>query len=211
MALRHGTLLPAILAACVFLPAAGCGAPTAASNDTIQGLDEASRVLGGSDFATTPPANDPVASADELPCLGLGVPADAVHEEFFQLINLYRQEKGLAPLQYSVHLEIAADAYAERMCQQDFFDHTSPAGDTPGNRAVTAGFCHRYVGENLAWGLNSRVSPEDAMAHLLASKPHRDNILVEEYRYVGVGVWAKSDELGDWFWWVQLFAIDVDE
>jgi uncharacterized protein YkwD len=203
------------LTAWAVLAGAACNAPadlpvvpmnTAGASATET---EAPRIADGRESADAPPVSNR-AGSDELPsCLGLGAPVDSVHQEFFRLINSFREENGLAPLEYSVHLEAAADGYAQRMQAENFFGHIGPGGDTAGDRAVTAGFCDRRVGENLSWGLNSRSRPAEVMENLIASEPHLANLLLPDYRYVGVGYWTVTDESGQWFWWVQLFAVDA--
>ncbi len=141
-------------------------------------------------------------------CLGLGDPTPGVHQEFFELLNEFRVVSGADALEYSVTLEAAADAFAEQMWTEDFFSHTAPDGTTKGDRVLAAGFCHDGVGENIARGKNSRSTPGAAMEALLDSTDHRNNMLTQSYRYVGVGFFTTTDEEGQWFWWVQVFAND---
>ncbi|MCP4246769.1 MAG: CAP domain-containing protein [bacterium] len=147
---------------------------------------------------------------DPCPCLGLGEPADDVHQQFFDLLNDYRVENGLAPLEYSVLLEQAADVHAASMYDNDFFGHVHPVTRTgPADRALAAGFCHEYVGENIAWGRNSRTRPAEVIDGFSLRPVHNDNMLRPDYRYVGVGIFHTENEEGDWTWWVQDFALDV--
>jgi len=65
------------------------------------------------------------------------------------LANRDRAERGLPPLKLDPELSQAAQAYAEKMLREDFFDHVSPEGETAKNRVEhIVGI--RGVGENLA-------------------------------------------------------------
>ena len=178
-----------------------------------QGSAESSSGGGGADGdgsggTTGASVVNPFADDGEAECLGLSDPSDDLHREFFQLLNRLRVENDLPALEYSVRLEAAADAHARSMFEHDFFAHTAPDGSTEGERALEAGFCHDSVGENIAWGLNSRSNPMAAMDALMASEQHLVNMLGDSYRYGGVGFYHAVDESGDQYWWVQLFAND---
>ena len=199
----------------VTLVVGGCGAAVISSGaggvvtPTIPGANEAAFPMPAAPPAegAAPPEEETAAEAE--PCLGLGSPSDATHAEFYRLLNEFRQEHELVPLEYSVLLQAAADDYARQMCEEDFFGHVDPDGKICANRALAAGFCHDFVGENLAWSLNCRETPAEAMIQLEESEEHRENMLVPDYRYVGVGYWTTTDEMGTQYWWVQMFALDI--
>lgn len=136
-------------------------------------------------------------------CIESGEPASETHQAMFEALNAYRIENGLNPLIYSKRLEAAADTYAADLWQRGFFAHINPEGENPGDRAMTIGFCHEYVGENLAAGQNT---VDRAMAAWIASPTHNDNMLLERYVYVGMGV---SVDANGRRYWVQEFAYDV--
>jgi uncharacterized protein YkwD len=141
-------------------------------------------------------------------CLALGPPTEQARAELVEGLNDHRQANGLATLEYSLHLEAAADRHAERMFRDRFFGHVWPDGTGPPDRALAAGFCHDRVGENLAYGLNSNDTPAYVMARLAKSPSHNDNMLLVAYRYAGVGLYHHESERGDEYWWVQLMATD---
>jgi len=199
----------------------GCGVGAARWNrGSLEAIDGVS-----GEPATTDPAVDPDGGCDgeveqtalEPPaaepkpvpeCVALGEPTELVHAMFFELLNRYRRENGLAALEYSLTLQQAADAHAEHMFRERFFNHIWPDGTTPADRALDAGFCHDLVGENIAYGLNSRETATEVMAQLSNSPIHDDNMLFEHYRYVGVGAFHHVGDRGDEYWWVQLFALE---
>ena len=195
------------LASCLCVATAlGCGASpprTAAGVDSAVG----GIAISGSGRPTPQPVV-PVPGCEEASCQCLGTPSDWDHAELFRLLNEYRMEKGLDPLKYSLRLEVAADGHAKRMADEEFFDHVAPDGTAPADRAQAVGFCHDLVGENIAYGLNSRDTPARVMAEFQGSPVHDQNMLYEDYRYVGIGVYHRVGERGDEYWWVQMMALE---
>ena len=93
-------------------------------------------------------------------------------------------------------LETAAIAHSKWMLAADVFSHTGAGGSTPGQRATAAGYAWNRVGENIAWQGSTGAIAANAMiaAHhdaLFKSAPHRQNILLDGYREVGI-----AQELG---------------
>lgn len=136
-------------------------------------------------------------------CLELGEPSTETHRALFEALNNYRIANGLEPLLYSRRLEEAADAHVRDMAQRGYFAHLNPEGETPGGRAVAVGFCHDYVGENLAAGQRSVEAAQRAWEN---SPSHNENMLEPAYRYVGVGYYVS--DTGRMFW-TQEMAYDV--
>jgi uncharacterized protein YkwD len=82
------------------------------------------------------------------------------------------------------------------MAANDYFDHTSPDGTTPQDRAEAEGFTSP-VGENIAVGY---PTANDVMAGWMDSEGHRANILNCAYTVIGVGL----NE--DGWYWTQMFG-----
>jgi hypothetical protein len=143
---------------------------------------------------------------DAAECVELGPPSDIQHRDMFELVSNYRVRNGLNALTYSQSLQRAADAYAMRLYREDFFDHVAPDGSRPGDRAVAAGYCDTFVGENLAYGLNQLSQADDAMQGFIDSPGHNENMLRPDWDYVGVGYLKISGPQGDEYWWVQMFG-----
>lgn len=136
-------------------------------------------------------------------CLGLGQPRSDLHQSLLDAVNQYRAEHGLNPLIYSQTLEAEAETYVRDMSARNFFSHVDPDGHNPGDRALTAGFCHKYVGENLAAG---QRSVEAVMAAWEASPGHNANLLDPDYVYVGVGIFVDGSGRP---YWSENYAFDV--
>lgn len=136
-------------------------------------------------------------------CADIGEPGTNVHQALFDALNAYRIENDLAPLVYSTTLETAADAMVADLYERNFFSHTNPDGDGPGDRALDAGFCHQYVGENIAAGQDT-VS--QVMQAWKDSPSHNLNMLEPDYVYVGMGYY--TDPTGRRYW-AQEFAYDL--
>ena len=128
--------------------------------------------------------------------------------EGFDELNAYRQASGVPTLRYSATLEEAADAHAKDMYVRGFFGHINPDGETPGERAVDAGFCHEYGGENLAYGLNAMATAAEATAALKNSPGHNENMLRAGFVTVGIGYYHVNVGLDHYYYWVQLFAFE---
>ncbi len=137
------------------------------------------------------------------PCILLGGPRTTTHQALLEELNGYRAEQGLAPLVYSKVLEQTIDAHVSDLWERGFFSHTNPDGEGPGDRAVRSGFCHTYVGENIAAGQKSIAQVMQAWKD---SPSHDANMLEPEYVYVGIGFFV--DPAGRHYWG-QTFAYEL--
>ncbi len=184
--------LAAVLLAC-------CGCPSVSDP---AGLNSESSAP--TDAALELPGDTAVLSSEAAPaCVQIGQPASSVHEDMYAQLNAYRVQNGLKPLLYSKTLEAAAEAQARNLYVHDFFDHIDPDGKNPGDRALDANFCHKYVGENIAAG---QMTVSAVMAAWQNSPTHDANMLKAEYVYVGMGHYV--DPTGRPYW-SQSFAYDV--
>ena len=150
-------------------------------------------------------ATDVLSSLSAPACVQAGQPSTPTQQEMLNALNLYRAQHGLSPLAYSRRLEAAINAHVRDLWARKFFDHVNPDGQEPGDRAVEAGFCHPYVGENIAAGQNSVQAVMQAWQN---SPSHNENMLQPAYRYVGMGLF--TDPTGRKYWG-QLFAIELPE
>jgi uncharacterized protein YkwD len=101
-------------------------------------------------------------------------------------VNDARRREGLAALMVDPELVTIARRYSCDMAKRGFFDHTSPDGETMGDRMRKAGKRYRSVGENIA-RIESRDPAERAVAGWLKSPGHRENMLGREFTHTGVG------------------------
>jgi uncharacterized protein YkwD len=191
-------IIPALL-----LVGCGISLPTVRTPTRPDGL------IGGGASSDDALDNDDI-QGTAATCVDLGPPADANQLDMLSQLNAYREANGLGRVRYSRTLEQAAQDYARRLYREDFFDHEAPDGSQPSDRALDAGFCNRFVGENLAYGLNSVATAAEAMDGFKNSPGHNENMLRARWNYVGIGFLAIPSVEGTEYWWVQLFG-DVDE
>jgi uncharacterized protein YkwD len=103
------------------------------------------------------------------------------------LTNLHRLRSGAQPLQRDSRLAKAARAHSADMVSRDYFDHFTPEGAGPSERARAAGY-PSGAGENIAAnGTGTAFSLLDQWVH---SSGHNRNMLSPSYRAGGFGVAA---------------------
>lgn len=76
-----------------------------------------------------------------------------LHAAVFFVTNEVRVKKGLAPLEFSLNLEISAWHHSKAMAEMDFFNHNNVYENkrrTPNDRAKFAGIENPYLAENIA-------------------------------------------------------------
>ncbi len=201
-------ILPALAAGCGWGSSSAVpggayfGIPGSGTIDQTDSSNSLSADTTGRSSAFGPSAD----SAAALPgtCEAIGRPVDATHEAMFNALNTYRRNNRLPALAYSRRLEMAADAHAQDMCRRQFFAHINPDGAGPGERALQAGFCHPYVGENIAEG-DGLPTVAQVQASWAASPGHNANMLHEPYRLVGMGHYY--DPMTGYHYWVQDLAL----
>lgn len=105
-------------------------------------------------------------------------------DEFLTNINSVRADNQLQPLQYNEQLTIAAQAYAERMNQEDFFSHIDPEDGGLAQRIAQTTYTYTVIGENLAKWYNSI---DTVIAWWMDSPTHRANLLFSWYSDMWLG------------------------
>ena len=108
-------------------------------------------------------------------------PAEA---QMLTLLNQARTQHGLRPLVLNAAARDVARAHSQDMFARGYFSHITPEGETPFDRMRAGGVSFGAAGENLA------LAPTVQLANqgLLASPPHRANILSTQFRTVGIGI-----------------------
>ncbi len=141
---------------------------------------------------TLPP---PERTSFYLPAVPAG-PITGLEKRLLDALNAERANAGLPPLVYDAGLSRIARIRTHQLLDQAYFDHVDPYGYTMYtellNRFGYGSFS--WAGENLA--LNNALpidSPERAVASLMRSPSHRDNILFTGFARVGVGELATPD------------------
>ena len=139
------------------------------------------------DVPPPPPPGDTSMSPSEL--------AKAL--EVLDLVNQIRQQNGLGTLTWDNTAAEVAYRHSLDMDVRDFFAHTNPDGDSPGDRLTAGGVAWTAYGENIAMGY---ATAQDVMDAWMNSPGHRDNILYPNFTHLGVGVHENGST-----WWTQNF------
>lgn len=115
----------------------------------------------------------------------LGIAASITAQELIDLTNSKRLESGLPELEFNQLLAQAAQAKAADMIAKNYWAHTSPDGLTPWVWFKNIGYKYLYAGENLARDFSDSAGVVDAWMN---SPSHRENILSNRYREMGIAV-----------------------
>lgn len=131
---------------------------------------------------------------------------DAFEEEVLQLVNERRAAGAdcggagtfgpAPPLTMNPALRCAARNHSMDMFVRDYFSHTNPDGDGPGQRIDYAGYDGFTWGENIAWGY---ATPQIVVANWMDSDGHCANIMRPSFTETGVGFY-------DGNFWTQTFG-----
>jgi len=105
-------------------------------------------------------------------------------------INKERAKVGLLALALDLRLCEAANAKAQDMINAGYFDHRSPVLGLPDDMLNAFGIKFLYMGENIDRGAKT---PEAVVASWMNSKTHRDIILSEKYKKIGVARLLNND------------------
>jgi len=105
--------------------------------------------------------------------------------EFYNLIALERESQDIDALELNQNLSEVALNYAFEMYTNGFWCHQNPLnGEKASDRVSSIGFPFKTVGENLAIASSIRSGHDS----LMNSESHRNTILDNEYRRVGIGI-----------------------
>ena len=106
-------------------------------------------------------------------------------DELYALLLIERNNQNLVPLELSETLSEIALNYAYVMYQDGFWCHKNPKnGELVGDRLSKQGFPYIDIGENLA--LSSSV--RSGHISLMNSESHKNTILDNEFKRVGIGI-----------------------
>ncbi|WP_405861008.1 CAP domain-containing protein [Streptomyces sp. NBC_00090] len=119
-------------------------------------------------------------------------------DQVVALVNAERAKAGCGPLSVNSTLTKAAQGHSDDMAARDFFDHTNPDGDGPGERVTAAGYPWSTYGENIAMG---QSTPEQVMDSWMNSPGHRANILNCSFKEIGIGIHSEGGP-----YWTQVFG-----
>ncbi len=114
------------------------------------------------------------------------------------LVNLQRARHGERALRPNADLSRAAAAHSADMVARDYFDHTSPGGETLLDRIKASTYlpprAGYILGENIALGTMQLATPAAIVSSWMKSPGHRANILNGGFRDSGLGVVARAPQ-----------------
>lgn len=123
-------------------------------------------------------------------------PASVLVSDLIVNVNEVRAQAGLPPLVESATLNAVADQRSRDMVLRGYFSHTAPDGRTVFSLLHDRGVQYAIAGENLAWNAGyQQHAGEAALEAFLASPPHRENLLRQDYREIGVGVASQGERV----------------
>jgi uncharacterized protein YkwD len=117
-----------------------------------------------------------------------GVSLTPLEADFTRSVNAERAAAGLPALAVDGTLVNIARLRSNDMASRNYFSHTSPEGQTAFTLLDQWGVSYSWAGENLArnnYPLEETVAV--AVRDLMASPPHRANILSPNYTRIGIG------------------------
>lgn len=137
----------------------------------------------------------------------LGYASNISTSEVVSLTNQKRSEVGVGQLVYSSVLSEAARLKGENMLANNYWSHVGPDGTEPWDFFANVGYSYRYAGENLARDFSNPVSAVNAW---MASPSHRENMLSDKYKEIGVAVVEGNLDGIDTTIIVQLFGTPTE-
>jgi len=108
----------------------------------------------------------------------------ALINRFDDHLGRERTRHGLDRVAFSHTLSVVAEEYAHLLDRHDRFDHIGPDGSTPATRVKAAGYCFRFVAENLARGVFT--SAKDLFQAWMNSPGHRDAMMHKSPKVYGL-------------------------
>jgi cysteine-rich secretory family protein len=115
----------------------------------------------------------------------LGYSSEITYQKVLERTNNERKKSGLEPLQYNSVLADSARRKAEDMFQNDYWAHNSPEGKTPWTFFDATGYRYSVAGENLA---KDFYNTDSLVKAWMNSPTHRDNIIHQKYKEIGIAV-----------------------
>jgi uncharacterized protein YkwD len=123
---------------------------------------------------------------------------DSEERMMVDMINDYREERGLGRLQTSIALTRAADWMTNDMAANDIFGHTDSLGRGPGERIGAFGYKnHSYRGENLAAGF---ADAERTFNQWKESPSHNAAMLHPKFKVIGISRVKNDSSQYKWYW-----------
>ena len=173
---------------------------------------------GGAPAPTPTPPPTPTPTPSPTPTPTGGTPAlDSEEWSFVNLLNNFRAQNGVGPVQVSVALENSSRWMSSDMATKNYFSHTDSLGRTTGVRLAAFGYTYAPWGEDLAAGyadaqsaLSGFQNACDPDASGNCTYAHRKILLGSGFAAVGVARAYGSSSAYGWYWTVD-FGGQVDQ
>ena len=101
------------------------------------------------------------------------------------LINAYRKQKGLKPLNLNSKLTIAAKGHSRDLAKWDRISHYGSDGSDPWDRVAKTGFSAKLAAENVGTG---QTTLEEVMKGWKKSPGHNKNLLLKDATHMGIAL-----------------------
>ncbi|HLY99939.1 MAG TPA: CAP domain-containing protein [Candidatus Angelobacter sp.] len=112
-------------------------------------------------------------------------------QKLFDLVNQEREKAGLPRVQWENHLAESARGHAQQLSEHERLSHQYPGEPEMGERIAATGLRFNAAGENVAYAPTVEIAHED----LMASPPHRANILNPKYNALGLAVIVRGKQM----------------
>ena len=112
--------------------------------------------------------------------------------QVYDLTNSIRVRKSLPPLSWSSSAALSSRKHSQDMAKNNFFSHVNLGGRNPSDRMTSEGIPHGRTGENIIAGYGGAILSNHAWFN---SPDHRNNLLSENFRYLGVGFTYDPDSI----------------
>ena len=154
---------------------------------------------------TTAPVTTTTEATTSAPKPESFVLSESGRQKMLSLINKARAEAGLAPMT----LDATADTIAQQRATELVisYNHTRPDGSSFVQMFNDMGIYYGMFGENIAYGMNTMSTVEEAFEAWMNSSGHRANILSENYTCVGVGMYSVEKNGNRYYYWCQIFSV----
>jgi uncharacterized protein YkwD/uncharacterized protein YraI len=141
-----------------------------------------------------------------LPAISQNYCIEEEELDFLALINDYRTQNGLSPLQISQTLGAAAATHSDHMAATSYFDHTMSDGTSVVQNIRNHGYTGETYGENIAAGTESA---DYAFSTFQGSAAHNQNMLQASYQSIGIAR-AYDAASGYGWYWTTIFGGPLD-
>jgi uncharacterized protein YkwD len=123
----------------------------------------------------------------------------ALNRQLLAAVNGFRAAHGLVALRESAALDRSARRHSLEMGRAGYFAHPSADGTVFWKRILSyyaaSGYSYWSVGENLLWSAPT-ITPGGAMRLWIASPPHLKNLLMPQWRQIGISAVTVADAPG---------------